>query len=204
MRLVLAVAAWLCLWPAISGLSEVTGNKQPSAADWLLQEVKNNHTANFNQRCGMLDPAAEDERWKEPCRTMTPAELVSILLRSDIPRHGIRLIGAHIDSSLDLQNAKLTNEVRIERSRIDGRIDLTGAQLNGRFSLDGTQLSGLYAEDLQTAHAFHLQGAIVKGGILLRDAKIGGNLQLSKSVVEQTINANRIHVSGSLFMRSGG
>jgi hypothetical protein len=202
MRFILAAAVCVCTWATIPLPPVIAGNTKPSAAKWLLQEARNNRIADFNERCGELDPTKDDHRWSDPCRVIHPAELIALVLQNDVPRSMIRLIGADIDGDIDLQNVGFAHEIWIARSRIEGALDLSAAQLSGRLILEGTKLAGLYGNDLRSSQSLLLRNATFTGDVFLQDAKIGGNIELSGSILEKKLQADRLQVSGSLFLQN--
>jgi hypothetical protein len=205
MRLLSTGAAWILLWSILPACAQVSLDRNTPAAAWAADQIKHHNIANFNNRCGRLDPTKDPEdRWSDPCRTINPSDLVSLLLAEEVPREGVRLDGVRVDGNLDLTAVEIKHEVTIVDSRLDGDIDLSRALVKGRFMLDGTRITGQF--DGRRLHAesdlLMRYGAMVKGQIALVDATIDGNLDLEGSTFEKPVNGDRLRVSGSLFMNN--
>lgn len=199
------VTAWLVLWSAVPAFAQMSSDRTAPAASWAADQVKHHKVADFNLRCGPLDPNEDaDERWSDPCRTIHPDDVAALLLASDIPREGVRIDGARVDGNLDLTAAEIKHEVSIVGSRLDGGISLSRAVLDGRLMLDGTRIMGLF--DGRRLHAksdlLMRSHAVAQGQIVLVDAKIDGNLDLEGGHFEKPVNADRVQVSGSMFMNN--
>jgi hypothetical protein len=198
--------AWIVLWGTVPALAQPPpSDPDMPAARWAAEEVEHHQVADFNRRCGRLDPNRDaGDRWSDPCRTIHPGDLAVLLLGSDVPREGVRIEGARIDGNLDLTAATIGHEVSIVGSRLDGGISLTRAVLDGRLMLDGTRITGLF--DGRRLHAqsdlLMRYGGDAKGQVVLVDAKIDGNLDLEGSHFEQPIKADRLRVAGTLFMNN--
>src|SRR5690242_15395946 len=96
--------------------------KDKSAADWAWDQIRAGVVADFNQRCGALDPR-KDAGWDDNCRRI-PAEFLQAKLTdpkqlSEAPRNRVRLLGAQIDGTIDLSGADLLGEVWIDAGRIN-------------------------------------------------------------------------------------
>ncbi|HEY1300542.1 MAG TPA: hypothetical protein VGF07_08590, partial [Stellaceae bacterium] len=199
-------AAWLLLAAsALPAPAQPAEDRSLPAAAWAALQVKHHEIADFNRRCGRLDPIKDaDERWADPCRTLAAADLAGLLLDKDVPREGVRIVGARVADALDLTAAEIEHEVSITGSRLDGGVGLSRAVLDGRLMLDGTRIGGLFDGRRLRAKSDLLirYGADAQRQIVLVDARIDGNLDLEGSHFEKPLNADRVVVAGSLFMNN--
>ncbi|HEU0157569.1 MAG TPA: hypothetical protein VFQ82_15975 [Stellaceae bacterium] len=203
LQCVVKKAAWMVLCSAVPAVAQPASDQSAVAASWAADQIKHHRVADFDRRCGWLDPNEDsDGRWSDPCRTLHPEDVVALLLADDVPREGVRIEGARIDGALDLTAAEIKHEVSIVNSRLDGPLRLSRAVLARRMMLDGTRLAGLL--DGRELHAqsdlLMRSGTVAKGDVVLIDARIGGNLDLEGSHFEKSVKAERLQLSGSLFM----
>lgn len=144
----------------------------------------------------------------EPDREV-PAELIAALLvRSPEPgawNRPLRLQGARITGSLELDSATLTRPAAFNRCTFDKTVVLRETQALSLTFLDCT-LPHLFAEDLVTRGDLAITGARVAEGITLLDARIGGMLDLDGATVGPddgiAVLASRLSVGAE--MRCGG
>ncbi|WP_328447462.1 hypothetical protein [Amycolatopsis sp. NBC_00438] len=147
----------------------------------------------------------------------------------------IRLLGAHIGGTLELERATVTNTtgsaLNANRLRTDGSlfmrdatitsngelgaIRLLGAHIGGTLELDranitSTASAALHANRLRTDGSVFMGDATITsngelGAIRLVGAHIGGTLELDRATVTNTtgsaLNADSLRTDGSLFMR---
>ena len=132
MRLMLAASGWMVLANPLPAFADGA----MSAADWAIEKNQQLQSANFNLKCGPLRIEDDDVVWPDFCRTISGAELKTMILEDRAGPAGLRLRGVRILGKLDLSNAEIKHPVRIVESRIDGAIDLRDAHLAGSLVLD--------------------------------------------------------------------
>ena len=117
------------------------------------------------------------------------ASLLRLLLvgAPDIPRlheKGLRLRGAWVTGSLDLEGCRDLRGITLADCRFDSPLILRSAVIDALL-LDGSVLPGLAAERLQARGGVHLRAAEIDGAINLRGAQLDGDLVLDGSAVAQ-------------------
>ncbi|HEY8874886.1 MAG TPA: hypothetical protein VIM52_17790 [Stellaceae bacterium] len=198
MRLMLAASGWMVLANPLPAFADGA----MSAADWAIEKNQQLQSANFNLKCGPLRIEDDDVVWPDFCRTISGAELKTMILEDRAGPAGLRLRGVRILGKLDLSNAEIKHPVRIVESRIDGAIDLRDAHLAGSLVLDGTVVAGRFdGNNLRALGDLTMKsGASFRGPIVLRDARVAGKLDMELSTFEQYIDGAGLHVSDGLYM----
>ncbi len=137
------------------------------------------------------------------------ASLLRLLLVGgpDMPRlheKGLRLRGAWVTGSLDLEECRDLRGITLADCRFDSPLILQSAVIDALL-LDGSVLPGLAAERLQARGGVHLRAAEIGGAINLRGAKLDGDLVLDGSAVTQAggiaFDAAYIVTRGDLTLR---
>jgi hypothetical protein len=118
----------------------------------------------------------------------------------------LRLAGARISGTLDLEAATLTFPLTLSDCFFEEPVGLRQAQTLA-IRLSGSQLPGLDAEQLATRNDLELDEAAIQGEVNLLGARIGGSLQLSGATLDNpdgtALNANRLVVEQSMYCREG-
>lgn len=117
---------------------------------------------------------------------------------------GLRLRGARIDGTLDLQGCDCTRDITLSHCRLDAPLNLVNATLRG-LHLSGGVIAGINADNARFSGSLYLRDDIlVLGEIGLAGARIGGDLQICgaeiRSPVQDAIFAPSLRVEGSVFL----
>ena len=137
------------------------------------------------------------------------ASLLRLLLLGgpDMPRlheKGLRLRGAWVTGTLDLEECRDLRGITLADCRFDSPLILQSASIDSLL-LDGSILPGLAAERLQARGGIHLRSAEINGAIDLRGAQLDGDLVLDGSTVVQTggiaFDAAYVVTRGDLTLR---
>lgn len=141
--------------------------------------------------------------------TTIRAEILRLLLTgtdAEFTLHdkGLRLRGAWITGTLDLQGASLPHGISLTACHVDAPIEMVSAKLKG-LSLSDCFLSGLSADYAHFDGAVFLRaGSVVKGEISLASAHITGDLQICDAAIDapgqDAIFAPSLAVNGSAFL----
>ncbi|HEX3816427.1 MAG TPA: hypothetical protein VHX59_26600, partial [Mycobacteriales bacterium] len=143
-------------------------------------------------------------------RRQVSAELIASLLvrppdRGDWNRP-LRLEGARITGGLELDAATLTRPVVFERCSFEEMVVLLGCQAVSLIFLD-CDLPRLLAEDLVTRGDLILAGSRIADGISVRDARIGGMVDLDRATVKPAdgiaVQASRLSVGAEMTCGRG-
>jgi hypothetical protein len=202
---------------------------------WVRQQVQAGRPADLNERCGTpkLDTHdTEDVRWHDGCRHIRPAFLAALLTRAGAPDDAsvpVILRGAYLDGVLDLEAAHirgsqtamqdcwLTGDLLISDTKFDGPLDLSGtlvggqltssyAFIEGRLLLIGAILKkGIEAPSMHVGSSAFLRGTQIGGAVMLRDARIDGQIDMEGSTIAAggPFDAQRLSVGpGGLHMRN--
>ena len=148
-------------------------------------------------------PAADDDT-----RAIRAELLRLVLLRGqDVPRlheNGLRLRGAWITGTLDLDGCHVGCDIALADCRLDAAPILQAAAID-TLLLDGCVLPGLRARRLQARGSAYLRAAQVDGEIAMQGARIGGELALDGSRIDAAggtaFDASYVTVRGDLSAR---
>lgn len=137
------------------------------------------------------------------------AGLIRMLLTGSEPKlslhdKGLRLRGAWIDDTLDLQGTDITADISLTACRLSNAVEMVNARARGLF-FSGCVLPGLSGDNSRLDGALFLRaGTVVNGEISLAGARIAGDLQLCDveiiSPAQDAVFAPSLSVEGSVFL----
>jgi len=137
------------------------------------------------------------------------AGLIRMLLTGSEPElflhdKGLRLRGAWINGSLDLQGADIAKDLSLTACRLPAPVEMVNARLRGLF-FSGCAMAGISGDNARLDGALFLRaGTSVTGEIGLAGARIAGDLQLCDVVIESpgqdAVFAPSLIVEGSVFL----
>ncbi|MQA85337.1 MAG: hypothetical protein GEV03_12100 [Streptosporangiales bacterium] len=167
------------------------------------------------------DHGAGSATEKDPDKTVRAELIARLLLGARTPEAGrnpgVRLVGARISGTLDLSSVQVDTPLLIQHSVFDSTPILTDAAMRS-VDLTGCALPGLDGRGLRTDRALIIDSCRVEGGIVLRDARIGGSLYLADSwiydpggravdadhlVVEGRVDARQLVAEGAIRVHNG-
>lgn len=175
---------------------------------WAWNEICEGRVADFDQKWSNSErlDAKSPNGWDDG-RRLSQNFLEIILLhepfRSAIPRHGVQIEGAWFPEKIELRNAQIDHLLRLGNSRFEQGLDLTGARFQSRLELSGSSISGELS--MWAVQATGLVGMLRADldTVILRDAELGGPLNLHGATVSGLLNMDKLEVGSSLFMRQG-
>jgi uncharacterized protein YjbI with pentapeptide repeats len=151
---------------------------------WVWHEVCQGRIADFNKKCGKLDPKYPDG-WAEN-REISAAFLRTVLTRDPyqkaVAREGVRIVGALVQQPINLENASLSRQWWLDESRIERDMSLECLEGNGVISFENSAFGG---------------------AVTLAMAKVGGELNMNGAKCSGPLKMNRLNVSGALLMGEG-
>lgn len=137
------------------------------------------------------------------------AELIRVLVTGgpDVPRiheKGIRVVGALLTGTLDLEGCRIARSLCLIDCRLDGPLILRGAVVDA-ISLDGSTVPGLFAERLDARDDLTLRGAVFTGPVRLPGCRIGGSLVADAAAFDgaggPALDASGLEARGSVVLR---
>lgn len=123
---------------------------------------------------------------------------------------GIRVQGAWVTGTLDLEGCRIPRDIGLKKCRFDTAPILRSAILDSVF-LDGSIMPGLQADRIEARGAISLRGAVVTGEVRVEGGRIGGNLDCNGIVIDATgdhaiqaedLDASSVLLRGAVIMGS--
>ncbi len=108
----------------------------------------------------------------------------------------------HVDSYLVMDDgAVFEGEVILLGSKVGAQLSMTGATFKGKVNMDSVEVDGslfMRAAEIQTISI----PAVFEGEVILRAAKVGGQLDMKGSTFKGNLNMESLQVGSHLFMRN--
>ncbi len=177
------------------------------AEQWAWKQIRAGRIADFHVRHKKELKPENPDGWEDESkdRRLSQAFLATVLTKESFrcatPFTGVRIEGAYFEEAIDLEYARLEQQLWLEKCRLHGTLNLIDLRVNGWFSLDGSWVGGTI--DLNGAK---LEGSVslrrvqIEGDVDLISAKIGGQLYIDGSTFKGTLDMNGIEVGQSLHM----
>ena len=207
MSRVAVCVAILVLVSTRSVWAQTSYDDETTAEGWAWSQIRRDSIADFNEKCGKaLDPHVKNTDWDDPCRQIRPQFLVDVLtrpaLKDQLPQHGMRLIGAHIEGAIDLADAEISAETRVETSRIAGSLILSDSHWARLLSLQGSTVTGDFIAERMHANSSVLLGnsALFERDVDLSRAKIVDDLDMSNSAFAGEADLTNAKIAGAVVM----
>jgi len=196
-------------WPGrITNLAAQAGFTQLTDAEHrFLQAVRTLKYAvcgpNFNPDDKANDPRS-DEQW--PQERSIRADLirwvcVNPTARGQVDPQGIQLFGAAIAGELDLSYVTVPFPITLNYCRMPDTLNLFDAHIR-ELDLSHSCISNLYAYRVRIEGSLFLRyGFRASGEVRINGAEIGNNLECDDGDFDNSIRADDLKVSGSVFLR---
>ena len=124
--------------------------------------------------------------------------------RTRVHEKGLRLLGAAIEGTLDLQSCVIAHDLTFKNCRFSSVLNLDAARIEG-LCLNGSVLPGLRAEWLVARGAVTLDSVEANGEIRLIGAKIRGQLDCDNCRISNpgrnALSLVRADIGGAFFLR---
>ncbi len=115
---------------------------------------------------------------------------------------GIRVQGAWVTGTLDLEGCRIPRDIGLKKCRLDAAPILRSAIIDSVF-LDGSIMPGLDADRIEARGTISLRGAVISGAVLVQGGRIGGNLDCNGVKIDASkdhaIHAEDLDVYGVLL-----
>ncbi|SDW81508.1 hypothetical protein [Litoreibacter albidus] len=163
----------------------------------------------------LIDDAANPERTSVGDGELPPSDDPDRVIRAELIRHlllrfdalhdkGIRLRGAWISGTLDLQGCDCERDISLSHCHLRAPINLVNARLRG-LHLSGCSLTGLSADNASFSGSVYIRaGCVIEGEISIAGARISGDLQICDATIrsprQDAIFAPSLRVEGSVFL----
>lgn len=146
--------------------------------------------------------------WDEPSRTVRADFLRFLILGGDdscrTHEKGLRICGAVIAGTLDLEGCKIPRDIGLKDCRFDASLVLRSAIIDNLF-VDGSTLPSLQADRLEARGGLIFRNTTVSGSMQLRAARIGGNLEADGATILDpngtAIDADGLEAQGGILLR---
>ncbi|MCO6384511.1 MAG: hypothetical protein JXQ91_08835 [Vannielia sp.] len=131
-------------------------------------------------------------------------ELLLGLYEHPLNPKGLRLRGARITGTLDLQGTDCSMDITLSACRVEGEMNLVNASLRG-LHLQGCHVAAITADNARFSGSVYIRGeSRVAGEIGLAGARIAGDLQICGAEIDgggqDAIFAPSLRVEGSVFL----
>ncbi len=130
----------------------------------------------------------------------------ALLLDDDSTMHskGLRLRGAYISGTLDLQGCSFDKDISLSQCVMVSPINLVNSRLRG-VHISGSRIKGISADNANFSGSLYLRaGTSINGELSLAGAYISGDLQLCDITItsdrQDAVFAPSLKVDGSVFL----
>lgn len=163
----------------------------------------------------LIDDAANPERTSVGDGELPQSDDQERLVRAELIRHlllgfdglhdkGIRLRGAWISGTLDLQGCDCERDISLSHCHLSNPINLVNARLRG-LHFSACSLTGVSADNTSFSGSVYIRaGSNIVGEISLAGARISGDLQICDATIDSprqdAIFAPSLRVEGSVFL----
>jgi len=123
----------------------------------------------------------------------------------EAPAHakGVRISGAYITQTLDFEYGQTHQALLLQHCKVAEDLDFDDCRIRSIF-LSGSEVAGLRAQRAKVEQSIFMDAKFhAKGPVILRGAKIGGQLACVGGQFDQGLNGNALVVKADVFLRNG-
>lgn len=201
----LAVQASLRISPDRYALS----SDWTSPEKWAWRQIAEGRVANFDALLAVGSDSGRnaDNRFDDSRRVLRSSFLRTLLAHPfsgpHMPSEGIRIRGAVFDGDVDVPDVVLDRVLLIVDSRFTGKVVLSRLSTPTSISFDGSHFEKeISLGSAKIGGAFLMQRSEL-ASLVLRNARIDGNVSMNGSRIAGNLNMNGSTVRGSLFLKGG-
>jgi hypothetical protein len=174
----------------------------------LIAAAKNGEPVDLRDKQGAFNVPGEGAGWsaERTIRAEVIAGLCTSLTEDSVRRKGVRVLGAKIVGSLDLEAATLMRPLKLVHCWFEQEINLRDAQTK-TIHLSGSFVPGIQADRASIGGSIFLDDGFESDGkISMVDARVTGSILATnakfKSSTGEAFEGNRLSVEGSVFLRN--
>jgi len=171
---------------------------------WAWKRICEGETADFPVRTGVILDPRKSEGWSDD-RTLSSEFLETVLLyepyRNALTHRGVRIVGAWFPEPINLENARITTELRLEASRFEKQLSLRSMRTDGLLSLVGSDFEDyLNMDKINVAEDLFMDGGATFKDVDLTGARVGGQISMAGSRFTDKLNMESVEVGQLLLM----
>ena len=175
---------------------------------WAWREICEGRNADFNKRLKeTLDPRDPDHdlEWLNENRALSSDFLRTILLyepfRGATSYRGVYIVGAYFQDDVDLNHAPIERPLVFLESVFNGSLFLSRFATSSFILFEGSKLRGKLIMDSASIGGSLLMRGSKFDEVVLRDARLGGQLAMMDSTFKGQLDMNVLSTEGSLHMQ---
>ena len=197
------LAAFLTIISASSAVGKTGARGLNPAEEWVVAQATAGKIADLD---GALN-ADHTKKFPEEKDRKLSAQFLEDLLTGTLPgvkmhRHGVRIIGAIIDESIDLRNAQIPWEVWLDHCQFNKNATFGSASSTRVVSFDGSTFNAEATFDRMKVGDIFFRRAVFEGPVNFASADIAGQFVASGAQFqnkEQGATFNSMKVRGHAF-----
>jgi len=197
------LAAFLTIIYASSAIGKTGARGLNPAEEWVVAQATAGKIADLD---GALN-ADHTKKFPEEKDRKLSAQFLEDLLTGTLPgvkmhRHGVRIIGAIIDESIDLRNAQIPWEVWLDHCQFNKNATFGSASSTRVVSFDGSTFNAEATFDRMKVGDIFFRRAVFEGPVNFASADIAGQFVASGAQFqnkEQGATFNSMKVRGHAF-----
>ncbi len=166
----------------------------------------------FREKVDLSNANIDYELWLEKSRfdygldfnslkTSNHVSFEGSVFKSTVDMDGIQ-VGKRLVMS---EGAVFESEVILRGAKVGGQLAMVGSTFKGKVDMDSLEVSSslfMNAAEIKKGKQTISDPAVFEGEVILRNAKVDGQLVMDGSMFKGKVNMNSLHVGSHLFMRN--